>query len=342
MGIIGEVKLMQVQSSQLKWDPTGHPLWFNGHEQDLYIVIGENEIRHFEISFGKNLISGGASKALQFGIIQSTEGIGQELSRVVDYQLETPPEILAEAKKVINGCVNLESTIKEGIIQYIDGFSFGSNPLRFKEPLNSYLPLERRELHDPKFRLHHIKKALPKHIGVKIMAGLVLAGAIFMVFSIRSSKALQFLKMDQQLNVGYVKKYIDQGGNIWVADSRSRSILHRTAQYIKSVDDDRFKAFVYLVRSQKMNPNTYDRNGYTPLYYVVKNYLNPPYTEPSALGIYKGKYIDATEAYLNNLLDVIEELLALGLNPKMRRTPKDRSVWEIGRGDPDLRDILGE
>ena len=164
-----------------------------------------------------------------------------------------------------------------------------------------------------------------------------------MVFSIRASKGLQFLKMDQQLNVGYLKKYIHQGGNIWVADSRSRNILHRTAQYITSVDDDRFKAFVYLVRNKKMDPNTFDNNGHTPLYYVVKNYLNPPYTGPSsALGIYKGKYMDAIEVYLNNLLDVIEELLALGLNPKLRRTPKDRSVWEIGRGNPDLRDIFGE
>jgi len=329
LGIIGEVKLKQVNSSQLKWDPTGHPLWFNGLEQDLYLVIGEDEVRHFEISFQKHLVSGGASKAIQYGHIKSDEGRSHELSRVVHYQKDVPEEIIKNTIEIVESCLDLEPKIKFGIISYLKGFSFGSNPLRFDTSLNSYVPLEKRELSAPKIRAHHLKKKLPEHLGLKVMAVLIILGSILAYFSMEHSKGQEFLKMDERMNPAFIDKFVSSGGDLNTVDSQKRSIMHRTALHISSISDEQYKAFVHLLIEYEMNPNQFDINGKTPLYYMVQNYLNPPKGAGKTISVYR------EEMYL-----VIGQMLKLGLKSKIKKNKEDRSAWDLARENIQLRELL--
>ncbi|MBK25242.1 MAG: hypothetical protein CME70_14705 [Halobacteriovorax sp.] len=328
LGIIGEVKLKQVNSSQLKWDPTGHPLWFNGLEQDLYLVIGHDEVRHFEISFQKHLVSGGASKAIQYGHIKSDEGRSHELSRIVHYQKDVPSEIIQNSIEIVESCLDLEPKIKFGIISYLKGFSFGTNPLRFDSSLTSYVPLEKRDLPTPKLKTHHIKKMLPKHLGLKVMAGLITLGSIVAYYSMEYSKGQEFLKMDERMSPSYIDKFVSRDGDLLTVDSQNRSILHRTAPYISSVNDEQYKAFVHLLIQYEMDPNQFDINGKTPFYYMIRNYLNPP------------KAVKSHTQYRDEMYLVIGQMSKLGLKSKIKKNQDDRSAWELAKEDIRLRELL--
>lgn len=341
--IIGEVKLKQVQSSQLKWDPTGHPLWFNGLEQDLYIVIGEQEIRHFEITFKNHFLSGGASKALQYGIIHSGGSkVGQDLSRTVDYQTNMPDEIIVQAKEVIESCINLETEIKKGLLEYLLGFSFGSNPLRFNASLKSYVPFEKRRIPGEKFNLRKFisRLNLPKHLRLKVVGFLIVIGAIISYVTTIKSKGQEFLKMDERMNVSFIDKYVSASGNLLVVDSNKRNILHRLAKYMDGIDDEQFIAFKYLVLTKKLDPNTFDINGKTPLYYVISRHLNPPTEIKKTRMMIKGEVVNLRDVFFDKHYDLIEKLLKMGLKSRIKKRPKDLSAWELGRQDADLRLLM--
>jgi hypothetical protein len=340
--IITKVKLKQVKSSQLKWDPTGHPLWFNDLERDLYIIIGEDELRHFELSISNDLISGGASKALQYGRIKDDAGSRQDLSRLVDYKSEIPSKFIDQAIKLINDCEGIEISLKQGMIQYIKGFSFGRNPLRFKEPLKSYVPLENRSIIKKRIPLLNkvrvLTKKLPKHLGLKSIAILLIAAIVSLYISMGSSLGNQFLEMDSRLNIAYINKYISNDGKIEVSDSLGKNILHRTAPFLKSIDSAQYRAFEYLILNKNLDPNQFDLNGRTPLYYLIKAYLYPDLPKASSKAV-------AEEILQKELQDkylVIEKLLKIGLNSRLKKNSSDNSAFELARHDSDLRELLSK
>ncbi len=326
------MKLKQVNSSQLKWDPTGHPLWFNGLEQDLFLVIGSDEVRHFEISFKEHLISGGASKALQYGHIKNDPGRSHELSRIVHYQKEIPDSIIKSSIEVVEACSELEPKIKFGVISYLKGFSFGVNPLRFDSELSSYVPLEKRKLSTPKRKPHHFKKMLPKHLGLKVMFSLILIGSVMAYFSMNYSKGQEFLKMDERMNPGFIDKYVAKNGDLTVVDSQERSIMHRTAMHISSVGDEQYKAFIHLMIKYEMDPNQFDINGKTPLYYMIRNYLSPPKS------LLHASY--SSTQYREDMYLVIGKMLKMGLRSKIKEKSSDRSSWDLAQEDGELKALL--
>lgn len=331
--IITKVKLKQVNSTQLKWDPTGHPLWFNDLERDLYLIIGERELRHFELTIENNLLSGGASKALQFGKIKDDAGSRQDLSRLVEYQHEIPEDFKVKALALIQDCESIEEPLRLGLIAYINGFNFGVNPLQFKDLLKSYVPLEKRSSKRKsvplRARFHSFKKSLPPHLGLKLVGVLCVFAVIFLFVNRGSSLGKEFLKMDSRINIPYINKYISKKGKLDVVDSLERSILHRSAPYIVSTDSHQYRAFEYLVLNKLLDPNQFDLNGRTPLYFSIKSYLNPDDIERSKA---------AQRAHLK----VIENFLKLGLNSRLKKNPSDISAWELARVDNELTELLSK
>jgi hypothetical protein len=340
--IITKVKLKQVKSSQLKWDPTGHPLWFNDLERDLYIIIGEDELRHFELSISSDLISGGASKALQYGRIKDDAGSRQDLSRLVDYKSEIPANFIDQAIELINDCEGIEISLKQGMIQYIKGFNFGRNPLRFEEPLKSYIPLENRSNIKKRIplasKMRAFTKKLPRHLSLKFTAILIIAAIVSLYISMGNSLGNQFLEMDSRLNIAYINKYISNDGNIEVSDSLGKNILHRSASFLKTIDSEQYRAFEYLILSKNLDPNQFDLNGHTPLYYLIKSYLYPDLPKASS----KSKAEELLREELQEKYLVIEKLLKIGLNSRLKKTSSDTSAWELARQDSDLRELLSK
>lgn len=340
--IITKVKLKQVNSSQLKWDPTGHPLWFNDLERDLYIIIGENELRHFELSIHSELLSGGASKALQYGTIKDDAGSRQDLSRLVDYKNQVPEKFKDQAIELINDCEGIEAPLKSGLIKYIKGFSFGANPLRFEEPLSSYIPLEKRsELQRSiplSYRFRSFMKKLPSHLGLKFFALIFIAAVISLYLTMDTSLGNQFLEMDSRINIPYIERYISKHGKIEVSDSLGRNILHRSAPFLKTIDSEQYRAFEYLVLNKNMNPNQFDLNGRTPLYYLIQSYLKPE--KPKASTSYESE--ELLEALLKEKIVVIEKLLKIGLDSRVKKSPSDTSAWDLARQDFDLTELLSK
>jgi hypothetical protein len=331
--IITKVKLKQVNSTQLKWDPTGHPLWFNDLERDLFLIIGENELRHFELSIKENLLSGGASKALQYGKIKDDAGSRQDLSRLVNYQSEIPNSFKEEALHLIEDCQGIEDSLKSGLAQYIKGFNFGGNPLQFQSPLKSYVPLEKRKTYKRRRTLGPLlrgfTKQLPNHLALKLVASLCVLAVITLYFSNLTSKKYKFLSMDSRLNIPYINKYLSQEGELTVKDSFEKSILHRTAPYLTKLDSHQYRAFEYLILNKNMNPNELDLNGRTPLYYLVQSYLST---------VKHGASLRQLDAQLK----VIESLLKLGLDSRLKSAASDLSAWDLSRRDPRLNELLSK
>lgn len=343
MVIIVEVKLKQVSSTQLKRDPTGHPLWFNNLDQDVYLIVGEDEVRHFEISFGNSFFSGGASKALQYGLINEDSGkIGQGLARIVQYHKEIPQDQVNKAINLVKSCDGLEDPIIKGLAKYLSGFSFGTNQLRFDTPLECYLPIEDRKSFKIKTKVRRYIKSmnLPKHLGLKSMAALFVFGAIFFYFSAIETKKELFLDMDKRMNISYIKKYSKSGGDLTATDDYGKNILHRIAPYIWSIKDEQFKAFTYLVQEKGLNPNLFDINGKTPLYYMVSNHLSPPEWVLEAVIRTNGINEPAMDKHLESHLVAIKELLKLGIKPKIKLSDEYDSAWDLGKQDYELRNIL--
>ncbi|MFT6069035.1 MAG: hypothetical protein ACJAT2_003678 [Bacteriovoracaceae bacterium] len=338
--IITKVKLKQVNSSQLKWDPTGHPIWFNDLERDLYLIIGENELRHFEISIHSDLLSGGASKALQYGKIKDDANSRQDLSRLVEYKNEVPKEFKDAALKLISDCEGLEPALKSGLDHYIKGFNFGSNPLRFSESLKSYVPLEKRD-HLKKTiplsrKVRSLMNKLPKHLGLKAVGVLFVAAIIVLYFSLGESLGNQFLEMDERLNISYIKKYLAKDGELEAVDSLGRNILHRTAPFINSIESEQYKAFEYLVLNEGMNPNQFDYQGRTPLYYLISSYIRPGVP---GMNFYS-RDEELTASYKREKLVVIERFLKLGLDSRIKKDHLSPSAFAFGSQDPELKELL--
>ncbi len=338
--IITKVKLKQVNSSQLKGDPTGHPIWFNDLDRDLYLIIGENELRHFEISIQSDLLSGGASKALQYGKIKDDAGSRQDLSRLVDYQNQIPEQFKEQTLNLIQDCEGLEPSLKTGLIKYIEGFSFGSNPLRFSEALKSYVPIEKRKISKPRVPLSRqiraLIKKLPKHLGLKAVGLLLIASVISVYFSMSKSLGNRFLGMDSRLNIGYIKKYIAKDGKLDIVDSSGRNILHRTAPFLDSVDSERYRAFEFLILNKGVDPNQFDNQGRTPLYFLIVSYLHPEISRLDNHPSYKAELA----AVKNDKLRVIEKLLKLGLDSRLKDGPDGLTAFVLGSKDAELKDLL--
>lgn len=323
--IIGEVKLMQVQSSQLKWDPTGHPLWFNGVDQDLYLVISEDEVRHFEISWEDKIISGGATKALQYGIITgNNQGIGQTLSRIVDYQKEIPDHSLEMAIKIINSCENLEETIKNGLLTYLNGHGFGPNPLRFSKQLQSYLPLEKREYKVRKNHWREFRKALPNHLGLKIVLPISVVLIVFAIFTTYQSSKLQLLDMADRMTISYIDRLSEKEADFSVVDENKMGLLHYMSLSLTTNTNENYLAFKYLVEAKKLDINSFDLNGRTPLYYLVTRFLSS----------------DTDDDPPPPNLALIKAFIDLGAKPKLKNSPKDLSAWDLGRQNIELRELF--
>jgi len=264
------------------------------------------------------------------------------LARTVIYENDIPEEVLLKSQSIIGACDELEDTIREALLKYINGFSFGINPLRFDENLKSYLPIEQRKPIVPKFKLKSFIKdlGLPKHLRVKVVVLLIFVSSIIAAISTKKSKGEQFLDMADRMNISFVTKYEVANRDLFLKDTQGKTVLHHLAYYMNNIKNKQFETFKYLVFEKKLDPNQFDINGRTPIYYVIRQHLDPPKHLREIKKIVNGEELTELDVYLKEHLVLIKQLLKMNLKSKLKKNPSNYSTYNLNKQDINLQKLI--
>ena len=113
--------LKLVNPKSIKQDPRGVSLWWNGRDENLYIVHNAETIIYFELCSGTDILHGENGGVLKFGKI-SSDRVDDHFfkgARLVNLVHDVPGPILMDLLPVLERCDGLDAELKEKIQEYL-------------------------------------------------------------------------------------------------------------------------------------------------------------------------------------------------------------------------------
>ncbi len=117
------MNINEVDPKKLKADELEQTLWYRGENGDLFIIFTENKIIHFEVTIGERHLEGGHGRSMRYGLVDPEEHVKDALqfkrSRMVRFDSNVPKGFVDEAIEVVFQSINLETSMKEGIMTFL-------------------------------------------------------------------------------------------------------------------------------------------------------------------------------------------------------------------------------
>lgn len=118
------MKVHAIDVEKLKREGELSSLWYQFDDGDLYLLIGKSHVEYFEFTKGDKHLEGGKSRSLKFGKIVETQvdepAQFYKRSRLLEYQNELDEELLKWSQRFMFECPNVENSLKEGIMEYLE------------------------------------------------------------------------------------------------------------------------------------------------------------------------------------------------------------------------------
>lgn len=118
------MKVHAIDVEKLKREGDLSSLWYQFENGDLYILLGAQSVEYFEFTREQGHLEGGAKRGLKYGkIVETQEEEGARAykrSRLVEYQQELDEELLKWSQRFMYECPNVENSLKEGIMEYLE------------------------------------------------------------------------------------------------------------------------------------------------------------------------------------------------------------------------------
>lgn len=118
------MKVHAIDVEKLKREGHLSSLWYQFENGDLYLLLSPQQINYFEFTQDDLHLEGGADRSLKFGkIIEShAEEVNRiyNRSRIVEYYDQCDEEFLKWCQRFMYECPNLEPSLKEGVMEYLE------------------------------------------------------------------------------------------------------------------------------------------------------------------------------------------------------------------------------